>query len=158
MDWREPLGQEDPAWWEESYRKQVLTGTITDEEWWCTWLSHRLTLPSESYSLFNVEKPVIQVNWMGTGVVVQPNSEGKDRLVTMQVFGDNPYHPDFEYDAVVSAEERRFPSVGNPFIDEPNYKQWERWLFAKLLHVILEEQKGLLFLVERYRQQFHQRG
>lgn len=158
MDWREYLKQTNPASWEDSYRKHVLTGVIGDEEWWYTWLWHRLMLPGKQYSLFNAEQPVIQAEWIGTVIEVQTNYEGKQRFVIMRIFGDNPYHPDMEYYAEVTKEEQRFPSVGNPFIDEPNYRQWEQWLLAKLFHHILDHQKGLSFLIDRYRQQFHQHG
>ncbi len=158
IDWREQLVKEDPGAWEESYRQQVLAGATTDEEWWYTWLWHRMILPEEKHSLFNTEKPIIQAQWMGTKIVVQPNCEGKTRLVMVQIFGDNPYHPDFEYHAAVSEEERRFPSIGNPFIDEPNYKQWEKLLLVKLLNSVLDDQKGLTFIIDRYRQQFHHHG
>lgn len=158
MDWREFLAQANPASWEESYRKHVLTGVIGDAEWWYMWLWNRLVLPNEQYSLFNTKEPIIRVEWIGTMIEVKASYEGKNRLVLMRVFGDNPYHPDIEYEAQVTPEERRFPSVGNPFIDEPNYRQWEEWLLVKLFHNILEQQKGLSFLIDRYRQQFHQHG
>ena len=67
------------------------------------------------------------------------------------MFQSNPYHPDFWEIVQVSEEEWRFPSIGNPYIDEPIYKVWEKILFAKLLNIALEEHKGLDFLIERSR-------
>ena len=154
MDWSAPLAQDDPTIWEESYQKHVLHGTVDDGDWVNQWLWSRMTLPEQPYSLFNTPLPIVEAKCFETDVVVHAIARGKDRLVELQVFGSNPYQPDFHGIAEVAPEERRFPSVGNPFIDEPNYKLWERWLLAKLLNEILEAQEGRAFLIDRFRSRF----
>lgn len=151
MDWKVQLSQQDPGVWEHSYRAHVLQGNIADEVWIETWLEQRMTMPSKQYSIFNSALPIIEAQWLETHLLVEANAEGKERLVNVQIFGQNPYQPDFQATIPVANHERRFYSIGNPFIDEPNYRLWEELLFAKLLSAALYEEKGLDFLINRWR-------
>ena len=69
----------------------------------------------------------------------------------LTMFENNPYHPDFCEMAQVEEHEWRFPAIGNPYLDEPMYKKWEKILFAKLFNRVFNDLKGLDLLIEHSR-------
>jgi hypothetical protein len=87
----------------------------------------------------------------GVQVVVKVGHAAKKRYMQLCCFEGNPYHPSFEAQRAVSDLEWRFPSSGDPFIDDVNYEYWEKLLFCKLFCQVLEKESGLDFLIERAR-------
>ncbi len=152
MEWREQLAGTDPAVWEESFRTAVQQEAVAIDDWLWTWLWERIDWQEgASHSLFKSGNVLLDASIFKVRVLVEVGHKAKYRYIHVRLFEGNPYHPDFEEWLEVSQAEWRFPSFGNPYLDEPNYKYWEGMLFCKLLNQVLEEQKGLDFLIERSR-------
>lgn len=147
-DW---LSDEKLESWEQSYRDYVLSNKLGIDDWIWQWLWFRIKWPSEEYSLFYKENVLIYAGLFDVTVEVRVGDIDKRRYVQLNIYKTNPYHPDVEVLAQVDESEWRFSSVGNPFIDDENYKNWEKLLFCKLLNRTLEEAKGLDFLIEHFR-------
>lgn len=151
MELEEILQKEDPAYWEAAFRDFVQNGTVSIDDFLWQWLWYRVTWSNGDYSLFYNKKPLLKANLFGVSITITVGDENKRRFVEVSLFESNPYHPDFEEIVAVEKHESRFSSIGNPYIDEPNYKFWEQALFCKLVNIALEERKGLDFLIERSR-------
>lgn len=151
MELEELLQKEDPAHWEAAFRDHVQQGAIPVDVFLWQWLWNRIVWSNDDYSLFYNKEPLVKANIFGITVTIRVGDEKKRRYVEVSLFESNPYHPDFEEIVVVGEHEWRFSSIGNPYLDEPNYKFWEKALFCKLVNIALEERKGLDFLIERSR-------
>ncbi len=151
MELEELLQKEDPAHWEVAFRDYVQSGKVAIDNFLWQWLWERVTWSEEAYSLFYNNAPLVKANIFGITVTITVGDQNKRRFVNVSLFESNPYHPDFEEFVIVDDKEWRFSSIGNPYIDEPNYKFWEKALFCKLVNVAFEERKGLDFLIERSR-------
>lgn len=152
MEWKEELQKQEPSAWEKSFRTVVVQESIVAiDDWLLQWLWERIEWPERQYSLFKSGNVLLDAAIFQVRIVVEVGHEAKKRYIHVRFFEGNPYHPDFEEWLEVSQQEWRFPSFGNPFLDEPNYEFWEKMLFCKLLHQALEEKKGLDFLIERSR-------
>ncbi|BDS13971.1 hypothetical protein [Aureispira anguillae] len=145
------LADTNLASWEVAFRDYVQSGKVAIDDWLWKWLWFRIQWPSEDYSLFYNENTLIKAELFEVAIVVTVGDTNKRRYVQVSFFKENPYHPEFEELVQVEEQEWRFSSIGNPYIDEPNYKQWERLLFCKLINKALEERKGLDFLIEQVR-------
>lgn len=151
MELEEILQKEDPAYWEAAFRDFVQNGSVSIDDFLWQWLWYRVTWSNGDYSLFYNKKPLLKANLFGVSITITVGDENKRRFIEVSLFENNPYHPDFEEIVAVEQHESRFSSIGNPYIDEPNYKFWEQALFCKLVNIALEERKGLDFLIERSR-------
>ena len=151
MNLEESLQQKDPAYWEAAFRDFVQNGSVAIDDFLWQWLWNRITWSNGDYSLFYNKEPLLKANLFGVTVTITVGDENKRRFVEVSLFESNPYHPDFEEIVAVKKYEARFSSIGNPYIDEPNYQFWEKALFCKLVNTALEERKGLDFLIERSR-------
>jgi len=145
------LKKEDPAYWEEAFRDFVQKGIVAIDDFLWQWLWNRITWANKDYSLFYNKKPLVKANLFGVTITIMVGDENKRRFVEVSLFESNSYHPDFEEIVAVGKHEWRFSSIGNPYLDEPNYQFWEQALFCKLVNIALEERKGLDFLIERSR-------
>lgn len=151
MELEELLQKEDPAHWEAAFRDFVQHGTTPVDDFLWQWLWSRITWTNDDYSLFYNKEPLLKANIFEVTITITVGYENKRRFIEVSLFESNPYHPDFEEIVAVGKHEWRFSSIGNPYIDEPNYKFWEQALFCKLVNIALEERKGLDFLIERSR-------
>lgn len=151
MNLEESLQQKDPAYWEAAFRDFVQNGSVAIDDFLWQWLWNRITWSNEDYSLFYNKEPLLKANLFGVTITITVGDENKRRFVEVSLFESNPYHPDFEEIVAVKKHAARFSSIGNPYIDEPNYQFWEKALFCKLVNTALEERKGLDFLIERSR-------
>lgn len=146
--YHEWLASEDQANWEEAYLKYVNRGQLGIDDLVLDWLWHRIQFPeSKEYSIFS---PHLMVDAALVNVQLKLGSfhQDKVRYVRMEVFNQGSLHPDFEVTAVPESQDKRFPSVGNPFIDEPNYRWWEEYLFFKLTAKALHDLGGLDAIIE----------
>ncbi|MGH1336542.1 MAG: hypothetical protein ACRBFS_10470 [Aureispira sp.] len=151
MEWREELEKTEPSAWEQSFRTAVQQGEVAIDDWLWHWLWKRIDWPERQHSLFKAGNVLLDAVIFEVRVLVEVGHQSKFRYIHVRLFEGNPYHPDFEEWLEVSKQERRFPSFGNPFLDEENYEFWEKMLFCKLFNQALEEKKGLDFLIERSR-------
>jgi hypothetical protein len=151
MELEELLQKEDPAYWEAAFRDFVQNGSVPIDVFIWQWLWYRVTWSNGDYSLFYNKEPLLKANLFGLSISITVGDENKRRFIEMSMFESNPYHPDFEEIVAVKKHAARFSSIGNPYLDEPNYKFWEQALFCKLVNIALEERKGLDFLIERSR-------
>jgi len=151
MELEELLKKENPAHWEAAFRDFVQNGNVAIDDFLWQWLWNRIAWTNDDYSLFYNKEPLLKANIFGVTITITVGDEKKKRFVEVSLFESNPYHPDFEEIVVVGEHEWRFSSIGNPYLDEPNYKFWEQALFCKLVNIALEERKGLDFLIERSR-------
>lgn len=154
MSWKEKLEKNDPSAWERSFRTTIQRGAVAIDKWLWHWLWYRIEWPDRQYSLFKKGKILLDASIFSAQVVVKVGHHAKKRNIQFCCFEGNPYHPNFEARAEASDLEWRFPSSGNPFIDDKNYEYWEKLLFCKLFYQVLEDEKGLDFLIERARR-FH---
>lgn len=145
------LSKEQPSVWEQSLHSTVSKNLISINEWLNCWLLCRIKWPDTDFSLFYSGTKIIDCSLFGIHIQLSSGDKNKIRFLTLTLFKDNPYHPDFETKAEIAAHEWRFPSVGNPYIDEPNYKQWEKMVFAKLFYKLWYVQNGMDFLIENLR-------
>jgi hypothetical protein len=151
MDLEKLLIDSNPASWEVAFRDYVQTGKVSVDDWLWEWLWCRMKWPDERFSLFHKGNVVMQTQLFGVNILIESGDIDKRRYVEVKMYEANAYHPDFMELEQVTEMEWRFPSVGNPYLDEPNYIQWEKMLFCKLGNIIFEEKKGLDFLIERSR-------
>ncbi|CAA6829103.1 MAG: Unknown protein [uncultured Aureispira sp.] len=151
MNLEELLQKEDPAYWEAAFRDFVQNGTVAIDDFLWQWLWNRITWSNGDYSLFYTKEPLLKASLFGVTITITVGYENKRRFVEVSLFESNPYHPDFEEIVAVKKHAARFPSIGNPYLDGPNYTFWEQALFCKLVNIALEERKGLDFLIERSR-------
>ncbi|MFT5647209.1 MAG: hypothetical protein ACI976_001898 [Aureispira sp.] len=151
MNLEKSLQQENPAYWEAAFRDFVQNGSVAIDDFLWQWFWNRITWSNGAYSLFYNKEPLLKANLFGVTITITVGDENKRRFVEVSLFESNPYHPDFEEIVAVKKHESRFSSIGNPYIDEPNYQFWEKALFCKLVNTALEERKGLDFLIERSR-------
>ena len=114
-----------------------MNGNISIDEWIWTWLNNRIKWPSADYSIFKNDTIIIDVEMFRVRLVVETGNFNKRRFIIGKIFTDNPYHPTFQERVDIAEHEWRFSSVGNPFIDEPNYLIWEQLVFAKLFNIIM---------------------
>lgn len=144
----EYLKVKDPSLWEESYRAHVQSGRVAIDNWvlWLLW--YQIDWPGVEYSVF-YQGVITQIKLMDIHINVNIGHEEKMRFVELTVYSQNEYHPDFQHKQLVSEETWRFPSIGNPTIDKPNYRWWEEYLFCKLYSLILFEFGGLDHLIEQ---------
>ena len=145
------LAQNDSEAWERSLKDTIQEDAFDLEDWIYVWIYHRLQWPDSDFSLFYTNTILMEASIKGLTIRLKSGDTNKRRWLILSIYKDNPYHPDYEEKAQVSPEEWRFPSVGNPYIDEPNFKVWEQMLFAKLFSTLLIKQKGLEFLIENFR-------
>ena len=143
------LKDKDPSSWEIAYRDYVQNGRAAIDDFLWSWIWYRIEWPEVDYSLFNKDNVYIKCNFLGINILVHTGDDNQRRFVRIAMYESNPYHPDFETIEQVSEEAWRFESIGNPFIDRPNYKWWEQMLFCKLLRQGLDDRKGLDFLIEQ---------
>jgi hypothetical protein len=148
------LSDQNPASWEAAFKNFVEHGNTPTDEWLWEWLWFRIKWNDDGFSLFALGNTPVQTRLKGLNIVVTVGDNQKKRYVAVKIYESNPYHPDFDEMVQVSDKEWRFPSVGNPYIDEPMYKIWEKWLFCKLLNIAFEERGGMAFLIE----QMHKNG
>jgi hypothetical protein len=141
----------DPSSWEVGFRDFVQSGKVAVDNFLWSWIWHRIDWPEVDYSLFHNENIYIKSAFLGINVLVKTGDNKHRRFVHVALFESNPYHPDFEEVVQVEETQWRFPSIGNPFIDQPNYKWWEKMLFCKLLHQALADRGGMDFLIEQIR-------
>lgn len=146
---QQQLSQNNPEIWQQSFEQFVKNGNTTVEDWLWQWLWCRMDWPDTTYSLFQANNLLLFAPIFGVNVRIEVGENNKRRLVLVKLFESNPYHPDFEELVQVEEHEWRFPAVGNPYIDEPNYKQWEVQLFCKLVYTAFGERGGMDFLVKR---------
>lgn len=151
MELEDLLASADSADWERAYQGYVQSGKIAIDDWLLQWLWERVVWPSKDYSIFYPGNVLIKSSLLGVQIQVTLGDVNKRRYVQLKLFKSNPYHPDFLENAEVSEAEWRFPAIGNPFIDQPNYERWEKLLFCKLLNLVLTERKGLERLIEMMR-------
>lgn len=151
MELEKLLQKDDPAHWEVAFRDYVQQGSTSIDKFLWQWLWNRIAWSNDDYSLFYNKEPLVKANIFGVTLTITVGDENKRRYVEVSLFESNPYHPDFEEIVVVGDHEWRFSSIGNPYLDEPNYKFWEKALFCKLVNIALEERKGFDFLIERSR-------
>lgn len=151
MNLEELLQKEDPAYWEAAFRDFVQNGTVAIDDFLWQWLWNRITWSNGDYSLFYNKEPLLKASLFGVTITITVGDENKRRFVEVSLFESNPYHPDFEEIVAVKKHAARFSSIGNPYLDGPNYTFWEQALFCKLVNIALEERKGLDFLIERSR-------
>lgn len=145
------LQDNQPASWEIGFQEYVRTGRVAIDDFLWEWLYERIEWPDKEYSIFNKDNIYVQTNFLGVNITIRTGDIRQRRFVHTAMFVSNAYHPDFEVTAQVEENKWRFPSVGNPFIDEPNYRWWEQMLFCKLLRQTFEDHKGLDFLIEHIR-------
>jgi len=150
-DLEQLLADNDPSLWELALQDFVRKGKIAIDEFLWKWLWNRVTWPDPEYSIFYNKRQLVNTKFFGTSIEIFTGEKDKRRFAEIRMFESNPYHPDFEEVVFVSENAWRFYSVGNPFIDEPNYEWWEKMLFCKLLNQAFEDRKGLDFLIERSR-------
>jgi len=148
MNLEELLGSNKRADWEMAHLHFVVNGRVGIDEWIWSWLYHRIQWTSEDYSVFRNETVLIDVAMFGVHLQVETGNFNKRRFVVVKMFEGNPYHPEFQERIDIEEHEWRFSSIGNPFIDQPNYTLWEQLVFAKLLNRAMEERKGLDLLIE----------
>lgn len=151
MEWKEELEKKEASAWEQSFRTVVQGGEVSVDAWLWHWLWQRIDWPERQHSLFKAGNVLLDAVIFKVRVLVEVGHQSKFRYIHVRLFEGNPYHPDFEEWLEVSKQEWRFPSFGNPFLDEENYEFWEKMLFCKLFNQALEEKKGLDFLIERSR-------
>lgn len=151
MELEELLQKENPAHWEAAYRDFVQNGTTPVDDFLWQWIWNRITWTDDDYSLFYNKEPLLKAHLFEVTITITVGHENKRRFIELSMFESNPYHPDFEEIVAVGKHEARFSSIGNPYLDEPNYKFWEQALFCKLVNTAFEERKGLDFLIERSR-------
>src|SRR5690606_4950322 len=121
------LASDDPALWEQTYLHYVTRGVVSIDEYVLDWLSHRVELPaSKEYSIFS-PNVLVDTALLNVRVKLGTQSQGKTRYVYMMVWTDGELHPGFEYLHEPDEENKRFESIGNPFIDGPNYRIWEEY-------------------------------
>jgi hypothetical protein len=145
------LESDDPSLWEQLYVEFVSRGRVSIDEWILDWMWERISLPeSEDYSIFSPNK-VIDANLMGVKVELSTLHQKKVRYVRLALSQHGSLHPDFEYFHQPNETNKRFESVGNPFIDTPNYRWWEEYLFFSLTSEILFQHGGLDAFVELLR-------
>ncbi len=142
------LSQNNPSAWEHSLKETVYKDLLAINDWLNCWLLCRINWPNTDYSLFYSGTVIIESSLLGTHIQLKSGDKHKRRFLKLILYKDNPYHPDFEATAEIAAHEWRFPSIGNPYIDEPNYKKWEQLVFAKLFHQLLQEHHGMDFFIE----------
>lgn len=152
----ERLQSNDALAWEQLLRTEVRTGKMNLDDWLRAWLWYRLRWTSEWHSLFRSEPPLMEATLLGLKVVVQGGNVNKRRLLRLMVFDENPYHPDIELEAILGEHEWRFSSIGNPYLDDENYKVWEQLVLCKLMYELLETQKGFDLLMERLQRRLYQ--
>lgn len=145
------LQDKENASWEIGFRDYVHTGKVAIDDFLWEWLYERIEWPDEDFSIFSKDNIYVQTNFLGVNIVIRTGDENQRRFVHTAMFVSNAYHPDFEVTAQVTEAEWRFPSVGNPYIDAPNYRWWEQLLFCKLLRRTFEDEQGLDFLIEQIR-------
>lgn len=151
MELQKLLADNNPASWEIAFRDFVQSSRIAIDDWLWQWLWCRIKWPNKDYSLFYHENILVEAELLGLTVLVKVGDNKQRRYVQVSLFKNNPYHPDFDELIQVSEKAWRFSSIGNPYLDEPNYRWWEKMLFCKLLNIGLEERKGLDFLIEQLR-------
>ncbi len=151
MELEQLLADNNSLSWEIAFRDYVQSGKVAVDDWLWQWLWCRLNWPDENFSLFYKGNILLDASLFGVNIIIETGDINQRRYVQIKIYEANPYHPDFLELAQVGEWEWRFPSVGNPYLDEPNYKQWEKLLFCKLTNLILEHKKGLDFLIERTR-------
>ena len=151
MDLEKALKDSNPASWELSFRYFVQEGSLSVADWLWEWLYQRINWPDEAFSIFYKGNVLIESQIFGINVLVETGDNKKRRFLTLTMFENNPYHPDFCEMAQVEEQEWRFPAVGNPYLDEPMYKIWEKILLAKLFNKVFHDLKGLDLLIEHSR-------
>lgn len=134
--------------WEMAHLHFVVSGKVSIDEWLWHWLVNRIQWPSSDYSIFRNDTVIIDVAMFGVHLQVETGNFNKRRFLIVKMFTGNPYHPDFQERIDIAEHEWRFSSIGNPFIDEPNYIVWEQLVFAKLLNEGMDKRKGLDLLIE----------
>ncbi|MDC0231169.1 hypothetical protein OAK19_04320 [Aureispira] len=151
MDIDQLLIDNNPASWERAFRDYVKTGNMSVDDWLWQWLYLRIMWPDQDFSLFYKGNILVKTQIFGVNLIVETGDNNKRRFVQVTMYKKNSYHPEFFEVAQVAELEWRFPSSGNPFLDEPKYKIWEKYLFFKLLNYAFIEKKGLDFLIEHSR-------
>lgn len=146
---QEQLSKNSPAIWEQSFEQFVKNGQVAIEDWLWEWLWYRIIWPETTYSLFHAENMLVAAPIFGLNVLINVGDNNKRRFISVKIFEHNPYHPDFGELVQVEEHEWRFPAIGNPYIDEPNYKEWEKQLFCKLVYTAFGERGGLDFLAKK---------
>ena len=145
------LESDDPSMWEQLYMQYVSRGQLSIDDWIMDWMWARMELPeSKDYSIFSPHK-VIDANLIGVKVELSTLHQKKVRYVRLALSQHGSLHPDFEYYHQPDELNKRFESVGNPFIDTPNYRWWEEYLFYGLTSEILFKYGGLDAFVELLR-------
>ncbi|MCH2023726.1 MAG: hypothetical protein MK207_14720 [Saprospiraceae bacterium] len=148
MELNQLLIDNNPVSWELAFQDFVKAGTVSVDDWFWEWLYLRITWPDEDFSLFCKGNIIVKTQIFGINLLIETGDNNKRRFVQVTMYENNPYHPDFFEIAQVSELEWRFPSSGNPFLDEPKYRLWEKYLFSKLLNYVFIDKKGLDFLIE----------
>lgn len=151
MELNKLLKDNNPASWEMAFRDYVESGKTAIDDWIWQWLWARIEWPSTENSLFYHENVLLNATLFGLTIMVQGGDLKKRRYVQITLYKDNPYHPDFSELVQVEEAGWRFASIGNPYIDAPNYEWWEKMLFCELMNTGLEHRKGLDFLIENFR-------
>lgn len=144
------MSSKDPASWEQAYLDLVESGKVGIDEWILSWLWHRVEWPGKDYSIFRgadfIVTSILRVN-----IVIRAGFKQKIRHAEVIIYTSNREQPDFYEFNAVGDDEWRFPSIGNPYLDEINYRWWEQYLLCKLIAEILIEKKGLDMLIESVR-------
>ncbi len=149
--YQECIDSNDPGLWEQLYMEFVTKGIVNIDQWILDWMWARTQLPeSQDYSIFSPHK-VIDAALVGVKVELMTMHQKKVRYVRLALSQSGSLHPDFEYVHQPDSLNQRFESVGNPFIDTPNYRWWEEYLFFKLSSEILFDHGGLDAFVELLR-------
>ncbi|MCP4438103.1 MAG: hypothetical protein GY810_04095 [Aureispira sp.] len=144
----EYLKVKDPGQWESSYREHVQRGEVAIDDWVWWWLWHQINWPGKDFSVFH-QGVITEIKLMDINIRLVLGHENKMRFVELIVYSQNEYHPDFHHKQLVDPEQWRFPSIGNPAVDKPNYRWWEEYLFCKLYSQILIDHNGLDHIIEQ---------
>jgi hypothetical protein len=151
MNFEEHMNSGKAEYWEKAYFEFVCNGSVGIDEWILHWFWNNIKFPkSKEYSIFS---PNIFINSTLLNVKIQLSSfhQGKNRYLKMSCLNNSDYYPFFEFNHSPDEMNNRFESVGNPMIDNINYRSWEEYLVYKLLTEILFENGGMDAIVEGIR-------
>lgn len=142
---------DNPEIWEKAYYEFVKEGLVGIDEWILLWFWNNIKIAeSRDYSIFS-PNIAIDKNLLSVHIKLGCFHQNKSRFVRICCWSNEEIYPYFDITQEPDKMNMRFESMGNPFIDNVNYRNWEEYLLFKMIAEILIEKGGINAIAEGIR-------